>query len=108
LLTGRNICLAEIIYLKDIMATASPQASLLDEKPHPVTTAGNDKGVLVHDHKRHDPNWTGEDVDFSNVDEKAVLRKMDIRLIPRLAILYLLSFLDRGMSPLSLSVDLNG
>lgn len=36
------------------------------------------------------------DVDFSDVDEKKVLRKMDIRLIPMLALLYLLSFLDRG------------
>ena len=34
--------------------------------------------------------------DFSHIDEKKVLRKMDIRLIPMLAILYLLSFLDRG------------
>jgi hypothetical protein len=37
---------------------------------------------------------------FSNVDEKKVLRKMDIRLIPMLALLYLLSFLD--VRPLSL------
>ncbi|EEP79461.1 conserved hypothetical protein [Uncinocarpus reesii 1704] len=34
--------------------------------------------------------------DFSDVDEKKVLRKMDLRLIPMLALLYLLSFLDRG------------
>ncbi|KAL9488262.1 hypothetical protein ACSS6W_000539 [Trichoderma asperelloides] len=33
---------------------------------------------------------------FVDVDEKKVLRKMDIRLIPMLAALYLLSFLDRG------------
>jgi len=46
--------------------------------------------------KHHDPNWDGEGVDFSNVDEKKVLRKMDIRLLPMLALLYLLSFLDRG------------
>ena len=32
---------------------------------------------------------------FSHLDEKRILRKMDIRLIPMLAILYLLSFLDR-------------
>ena len=31
-----------------------------------------------------------------NVDEAAVLRKMDVRLIPMLSILYLLAFLDRG------------
>ncbi|KAI9841559.1 MAG: hypothetical protein M1837_000605 [Sclerophora amabilis] len=34
--------------------------------------------------------------DFSHIDEKKILRKMDIRLIPMLALLYLLSFLDRG------------
>lgn len=33
---------------------------------------------------------------FAHLDEKAILRKMDIRLIPMLALLYLLSFLDRG------------
>jgi hypothetical protein len=33
---------------------------------------------------------------FEGVDENAVLRKMDIRLIPMLSILYLLAFLDRG------------
>ncbi|KAK4109231.1 MFS general substrate transporter [Canariomyces notabilis] len=33
---------------------------------------------------------------FVHLNEKAILRKMDIRLIPVLALLYLLSFLDRG------------
>ncbi|CEJ90732.1 Putative Major facilitator superfamily transporter [[Torrubiella] hemipterigena] len=33
---------------------------------------------------------------FAHLDEKKILRKMDIRLIPVLALLYLLSFLDRG------------
>ncbi|KAI2629898.1 MFS general substrate transporter [Hypoxylon sp. NC1633] len=33
---------------------------------------------------------------FADLDEKKILRKMDLRLIPMLAILYLLSFLDRG------------
>lgn len=33
---------------------------------------------------------------FAHLDEKKILRKMDLRLIPMLAILYLLSFLDRG------------
>jgi hypothetical protein len=31
---------------------------------------------------------------FAHLDEKKILRKMDIRLIPMLALLYLLSFLD--------------
>jgi hypothetical protein len=43
-----------------------------------------------------DSNSEGRDVDFSEVDEKKTLRKMDIRLIPVLAVLYLLAFLDRG------------
>lgn len=33
---------------------------------------------------------------FAHLDEKKILRKMDVRLIPMLALLYLLSFLDRG------------
>lgn len=33
---------------------------------------------------------------FKHLDEKAILRKMDLRLIPMLSLLYLLSFLDRG------------
>jgi hypothetical protein len=32
---------------------------------------------------------------FAHLDEKKILRKMDLRLIPMLALLYLLSFLDR-------------
>jgi hypothetical protein len=50
---------------------------------------------FVHKSK-HDPEWDGSNVDFSHIDTKKVLRKMDIRLIPNLALLYLLSFLDRG------------
>ncbi|KAI5927580.1 major facilitator superfamily domain-containing protein [Camillea tinctor] len=33
---------------------------------------------------------------FAHLDQKKILRKMDMRLIPMLALLYLLSFLDRG------------
>ncbi|KAG8699315.1 hypothetical protein FRC09_006689 [Ceratobasidium sp. 395] len=35
------------------------------------------------------------DVDISGIDEKKLLRKIDLRLIPWLSLLYLLSFLDR-------------
>ncbi len=51
---------------------------------------------FVQKDKQHDPEWDGSDVDFSHINTKKVLRKMDIRLIPNLALLYLLSFLDRG------------
>lgn len=43
----------------------------------------------------HDESSIGAPA-FSSVDEAAVLRKMDVRLIPMLSILYLLAFLDRG------------
>ncbi|KAJ6782851.1 hypothetical protein PWT90_02850 [Aphanocladium album] len=38
----------------------------------------------------------GLPAEFAHLDEKKILRKMDLRLIPVLAVLYLLSFLDRG------------
>ena len=41
----------------------------------------------------------------TNINEKALLRKLDYRLLPPLTILYLLSFLDRSNgTPLSLSL----
>lgn len=36
-----------------------------------------------------------EDIDTSEVNERKLLRKVDMRLIPWLSLLYLLSFLDR-------------
>jgi hypothetical protein len=68
------------------------------EKPAEIQDESKDDvGIATqHTFTHHDPNWAGDDVDFSNVDEKNVLRKMDLRLLPMLALLYLLSFLDRG------------
>lgn len=40
---------------------------------------------------------------FKHLDEKKILRKTDLRLIPVLALLYLLSFLDRECSSSSSS-----
>lgn len=47
---------------------------------------------------------------FKHLDEKKILRKMDLRLIPVLALLYLLSFLDRESTfirPLSLPMPIS-
>jgi hypothetical protein len=79
----------------------SSDTSMIDEKPRAAISdaarSDAEKGVIAaHVHKHHDPNWTGSDVDFRGIDEAKVLRKMDIRLIPVLAVLYLLCFLDRG------------
>ncbi|KAJ5095329.1 Major facilitator superfamily domain general substrate transporter [Penicillium alfredii] len=50
-----------------------------------------------HDEKITDRESARVDIpEFPSIDEKTVLRKMDIRLIPMLSILYLLAFLDRG------------
>lgn len=36
------------------------------------------------------------DTEFVGINEKALLRKLDARLLPALTLLYLLSFLDRS------------
>lgn len=59
--------------------------------PDPDAIHNGDKKGLASDLE-----GTGEVLDFSHIDEKKVIRKMDIRLIPMLALLYFLSFLDRG------------
>ena len=41
------------------------------------------------------PRLYNADVDTSGVDERKLMRKIDMRLIPWLSLLYLLSFLDR-------------
>lgn len=56
--------------------------------PDSVPPVSTDQKVPI------DPKYTGADT--SGVDPKKVLRKMDLHLIPMLALLYLLSFLDRG------------
>jgi hypothetical protein len=81
-------------------ATAHESPISDPEKESPVLHSdGPEKPMdeaLHHTFTHHDPNWDGGDVDFSGVNEKKVLRKMDLRLLPMLALLYLLSFLDRG------------
>lgn len=87
-------------------------SSLEDEKPSstPTLDEGLPPRADAHEHAKAEKGLFGlpkhkkhqdlAGVDFSMVDEKTVLRKMDIRLIPILAVLYLLSFLDRGTSSL--------
>ncbi|KAI1082696.1 major facilitator superfamily domain-containing protein [Whalleya microplaca] len=74
--------------------------TLITEKPEII------EPVADHSEGHHDgetgrvdalataPGTTRES--FAHLDEKKILRKMDVRLIPMLAVLYLLSFLDRG------------
>ena len=71
------------------MSTNSVNMSSMDDKP--IATQND----FAPEEKRV-TTASGETVDFSMVDEAKTLRKMDVRLIPMLALLYLLSFLDRG------------
>jgi hypothetical protein len=50
-----------------------------------VVALATDKGELYKAH-----------IDTSEVDEKRLLRKIDIRVVPWLGLLYFLNFLDRG------------
>lgn len=54
------------------------------------------KQELIHeiDARATAPGVTRES--FNHIDEKKLLRKMDLRLLPMLTLLYLLSFIDRG------------
>jgi len=39
---------------------------------------------------------SGSELESSSINEKALLRKLDLRLLPAVSVLYLLSFLDRS------------
>ncbi|KAL8981595.1 MAG: hypothetical protein Q9177_005520, partial [Variospora cf. flavescens] len=77
--------------LKGRRGMSSEKSSTSHHDDSPVAArlpASDEKGVVV------DAEFAGADT--SGVDPKKVLLKMDLRLIPMLALLYLLSFLDRG------------
>lgn len=75
---------------------SSEKTAPVNHDDYPQTTAHTNKLDLRE--KETVPNNAVDPstIDFSHIDEKKVLRKMDIRLLPMLALLYLLSFLDRG------------
>jgi hypothetical protein len=49
------------------------------------------------------PAPSDSDVELTSVNEKSLLRKLDVRLLPAVSILYLLSFLDRSNGTLPLT-----
>lgn len=62
--------------------------------PFPMDTAGSSISSKVSK-SFDDGNLYNGHVDISGVDERKLLRKIDIALVPWLSFLYLLSFLDR-------------
>lgn len=65
------------------MSTPAPESDIADRKAGSVQ-------ILENQTPLYNP-----DVDVSGVDEKKLMRKIDLALIPWLSFLYLLSFLDR-------------
>lgn len=71
------------------------------EKPGMLHLEEHHDHKLTNAEKRHEVEATIERSDvtldsFAHLDIKKILWKIDIRLIPMLTSLYLLSFLDRG------------
>lgn len=50
---------------------------------------------FIENTKGVDYSQNSSDTELSQINEKALIRKIDYRLVPWLALLYLLSFLDR-------------
>jgi len=74
-------------------------AARIEKRASSLSGSDKDKGTSIEkqEHAKAGVSITvyNEDVDTSGVDEKKLLRKMDLALIPWLSFLYLLSFLDR-------------
>lgn len=51
--------------------------------------------LYAEDEKHSSGSEDGQDA-YSGITEKALLRKLDLKLLPALTLLYLLSFLDRS------------
>jgi len=84
---------------KDHVVSASPSASFnLGDKLETAhiedTHLSKKERVAAVDAIASDPHVTSES--FAHLDIKKIRRKMDIRIVPTLTCLYLLSFLDRG------------
>jgi len=67
------------------MTTPSKGDAVLDHRDDEKTVGSNEPG-----------SSDSEGAIFSGINEGALLRKLDINLLPAVGILYLLSFLDRS------------
>ena len=81
------------------MARHSESHSIATEKPSIEQNENVNALSKSEQIRRIDAEATAEGISldsFAHLNEKKILRKMDLRLIPILAVLYLMSFLDRG------------
>ena len=71
-------------------------------EPEKQIVSGVHEGALYPKDEKHkatlSPSSGSEDGQdaYSGIDEKALVRKLDLKLLPALTLLYLLSFLDRS------------
>ena len=56
----------------------------------------DEKKSAITDHPPRSPSRSESDLELNRVNETALLRKLDLRLLPAVSLLYLLSFLDRS------------
>lgn len=71
------------------MSTAIPPSSTTSDR-----VSDDKEASSIADERKQIPLYNAH-VDISGVDEKKLMRRIDIALIPWLSFLYLLSFLDR-------------
>ncbi len=91
------------------MSSADPEKALATVEAQPAerssaasTYSSNEKGrtseverVEKPGEERLEPPLYNAHIDVSGVDERKLMRKIDLYLVPWLSFLYLLSFLDR-------------
>lgn len=83
--------------MHSIIEGLAPAVPVHEDKTANEITHLDDFHTSTHSgHKTDRDGSSGVGVNVSQVDEAKTLRKMDIRLIPVLTVLYLLSFMDRG------------
>jgi hypothetical protein len=90
-----------------LLCTFCNMAELSFEKQAPLTADDkftHDAGL--GDTKVVSSSDSGEEgiIDASGINEKSLLRKLDLKLLPPLSLLYLLSFLDRSNGMLFFSL----
>jgi hypothetical protein len=69
------------------MATTTPDSKI---------QTGDEKHVETGDEKHISPNQSDVELESNAINTSALLRKLDLRLLPAVSLLYLLSFLDRS------------
>lgn len=88
--------------MSDIPASREPAVAHHGDDERPSN--GDDSKTVSEDKKDHTGPPSDSDTELGEMNEKALLRKIDWKLLPAVGILYLLSFLDRSNGKWPLNV----